>query len=86
MWTCAVHTLLNSVFVSAGLEEDGSGHFEIDSESGDVRITELFTQNTEPYHTLKIRAKDTGATPLEDTAVLHVQVQAFIHFIHYYDL
>ncbi|XP_078119646.1 protocadherin-23 [Sander vitreus] len=54
--------------------DEGFGHFEIDSESGDVRTMELFTQNTEPYYTLKVTAKDSGATPLEDTAVIHVQV------------
>uniref|UniRef100_A0A8C9XCR9 Protocadherin-16 n=1 Tax=Sander lucioperca TaxID=283035 RepID=A0A8C9XCR9_SANLU len=57
---------------------DGKISFDrlIDSESGDVRTTELFTQNTEPYYTLKVTAKDSGATPLEDTAVIHVQVHS----------
>uniref|UniRef100_A0A8C9XET0 Protocadherin-16 n=1 Tax=Sander lucioperca TaxID=283035 RepID=A0A8C9XET0_SANLU len=61
-----------TVTFSLVTEDEGFGHFEIDSESGDVRTTELFTQNTEPYYTLKVTAKDSGATPLEDTAVIHV--------------
>ncbi|XP_029288257.1 LOW QUALITY PROTEIN: protocadherin-23 [Cottoperca gobio] len=59
---------------TADLEDAGFGHFEVDSESGDIRTTEIFTQNAEPYYTLRVRAKDSGASPLEDTAVIHVQV------------
>ncbi|XP_023149534.2 protocadherin-23 [Amphiprion ocellaris] len=55
-------------------EDDDLGHFEIDSESGDIRTTELFSQNAEPYYSLKITAKDSGASPQEETAVIHVQV------------
>ena len=68
-------------FLSVGLEEEGRRHFEIDSESGDIRTTELFTENTEPFYTLRIKAKDSGASPLEDTAVIHIQVQSVLHFI-----
>ncbi|XP_068583246.1 protocadherin-23 [Cebidichthys violaceus] len=60
--------------VTADLQVEGFGHFEIDSESGDIRTTELFTENSESLYTLKIMAKDSGVPPLEDTAVLHVQV------------
>ncbi|XP_074485681.1 protocadherin-23 [Sebastes fasciatus] len=60
--------------VSADLQDEGFGHFEIDSESGDIRTTELFTENTGVYYTLKVTANDDGATPLEDTALIHVQV------------
>uniref|UniRef100_A0A3Q3LUN9 Protocadherin-16 n=1 Tax=Mastacembelus armatus TaxID=205130 RepID=A0A3Q3LUN9_9TELE len=49
------------------------GHFEIDSQSGDIRTTELFTQNIKPYYTLKVTAKDGGAAPQENTAVIHAQ-------------
>lgn len=69
------------MFLAVDLKKEGLGHFEIDSESGDIRTTELFTQNAETYYTLKISAQDSGATPLEDTAVIHVQVQSFLHFI-----
>ncbi|XP_018558735.1 LOW QUALITY PROTEIN: protocadherin-23 [Lates calcarifer] len=60
--------------VTADFDDKDLGHFEIDSKSGDIRTTELFTQNTELYYTLKVTAKDSGATPQEDTAVIHVQV------------
>lgn len=86
LWSCTVWTFTvtiwwveeyhHLVFFSSDLEEEGLGHFEIDSESGDIRTTELFTQNSESYYTLKINARDSGATPLEDTAVIHVQVQS----------
>lgn len=66
---------------SADFDDKDLGHFEIDSKSGDIRTTELFTQNTELYYTLKVTAKDSGATPQEDTAVIHVQVQSFLPLI-----
>lgn len=62
-----------------GLTDDGLGHFEIDGETGDIRTTRLFTQTTEAFYTLRISASDSGATPQEDTAVLHVQVQPALH-------
>lgn len=69
------------VFLLANLEEEGLGHFEIDRESGDIRTTELFTQNPEPLYTLKIHAQDGGAPPLGDAAVIHVQVRSVLFFI-----
>ncbi|KAG7237073.1 hypothetical protein INR49_032818 [Caranx melampygus] len=55
-------------------EDDDLGHFEIDSKSGDIRTTELFSQDAELYYTLKVTARDSGVSPREDTAVVHVQV------------
>nr|XP_020469983.1 protocadherin-23 isoform X2 [Monopterus albus] len=61
--------------VTFSLVTDGDlGHFEIDSKSGDVQTTELFTHSVKPYYVLRVTAKDSGATPQEDTAVVHVQV------------
>lgn len=65
-----------NMFLSSNLEKDGLGHFEVDSESGDIRTTELFTHNAEPYYTLRIRARDGGRPPLEDEAVIYVQVRS----------
>lgn len=59
-------------------EEAGPPHFEIDSETGNIRTSEHFTQNTKPVYTLKICARDGGAPPLEDIAVLYVQVFSFL--------
>ena len=69
------------VSLSVDLEDEGFGHFEIDSETGDIKTTEIFTQNTEPFYTLRVTARDGGAAPREDTAVVHVQVQTSLHVI-----
>lgn len=89
LWTLCTFTIIDEFlgiitilcFVSADLQDEGFGHFEIDSESGDIRTTELFTENTGVYYTLKVTANDDGATPLEDTALIHVQVQSSLHSI-----
>ncbi|XP_069545867.1 protocadherin-23 [Brachyistius frenatus] len=66
----------NGTVTHSLVTNDDLGHFEIDSQSGDIRTTELFTLNTEPYYSLKITARDSGATPQEGTAVINVQVNA----------
>ncbi|XP_017277987.1 protocadherin-23 [Kryptolebias marmoratus] len=63
--------------VAVGLTDEGPGHFEIHSETGDIRTTQHFSQTTEAFYTLRITARDGGATAQEDTAVLHVQVYGF---------
>lgn len=68
-----------SHFLSVGSEENGLRHFEIDSKNGDIRTTQLFSQRTEPFYTLKITARDAGAPSLEDTAVVHIQVPSMHH-------
>ncbi|XP_058496874.1 protocadherin-23 [Solea solea] len=62
--------------ITTDFEHDGLGHFEIDSKNGEIRTTELFTQNAEPHYTFQITAKDGGDVPQEDTAVIHVQVHS----------
>uniref|UniRef100_A0A667XAH2 Cadherin domain-containing protein n=1 Tax=Myripristis murdjan TaxID=586833 RepID=A0A667XAH2_9TELE len=54
--------------------DDGLGDFEIDAQSGDIRTTALFSHKTETHYTLKVTAKDNGPSPLEETAVIHIQV------------
>ncbi|XP_076001821.1 protocadherin-23 [Genypterus blacodes] len=54
--------------------DDGRGHFEIDSKSGDIRTTALFPQSIRPHYTLRVTARDSGDTPLQNTATVHVQV------------
>lgn len=56
------------------LSDEEQGHFEIDSQSGDIRSTEEFTQNAKAQYTLTVVATDNGAVPLEETAVIHLQV------------
>lgn len=50
------------------------GHFSIDSRSGDVKVTEQFSLNPQISYTLKVVAIDSGSVPLEETAVVHIQV------------
>ncbi|XP_034544310.1 protocadherin-23 [Notolabrus celidotus] len=57
-----------------GFEDEGAEHFEIGSESGDIRTTEVFTQGAETYYTLHITARDGGVPVLENTAIIHIQV------------
>ncbi|CAK6972385.1 protocadherin-23 [Scomber scombrus] len=65
---------VNFSLVTVNLEDEAFRPFEIDSKTGDVRTTELFNQSAKSYYTLEVTARDSGATPLEDTAVIHVQV------------
>lgn len=80
MQTCVINSLLCSHLFSSTLEDDDLGHFEIDSKTGDIRTTELFSQDAKPYYTLKVTAKDSGVISQEDTAVIHVQVRAVLHY------
>lgn len=65
--------------LSINLENDWQGHFEIDGESGDIRTTEMFNLYAQPYYTLKIGARDGGSPPLEEEAIIYVQVQSYTH-------
>ncbi|XP_018591367.2 protocadherin-23 isoform X2 [Scleropages formosus] len=54
--------------------DDGLGHFEIDSASGEIRSTARFSKHPGNHYTLAVVASDNGPSPLERTAVIHVQV------------
>lgn len=58
------------------VDEDGETppHFEIDSRSGDIKTTQFFSLTTQRQYMLRVTAKDGGAAPLEDSALIHVQV------------
>jgi len=71
----------NLVFLSAELRVEGFGHFEIDGETGDIRTTEMFAESGEPLYTLTVTAKDSGVPPLENAAVVHVQVRLPSHVL-----
>lgn len=60
---------------SIRVESNGQGHFQIDRQSGDIRTTELFNQDTQLYYTLKVGARDGGSPPREEQAVVYVQVR-----------
>ncbi|KAK2908823.1 hypothetical protein Q8A67_004660 [Cirrhinus molitorella] len=58
------------------LEDKQLGHFSIDSRNGDVRVTSQFSSNPQKRYTLRVVATDNGLFPLEETAVVHIQVYA----------
>lgn len=55
-------------------DDETPPHFEMDGRSGDIRTTEFFSHNTRQHYTLRVTARDSGALPLEESAVIHVQV------------
>ncbi|XP_054634742.1 protocadherin-23 [Dunckerocampus dactyliophorus] len=60
--------------VTLGAQGQRLGHFEIDGKSGDIRTTSLFEHNVGASYTLEVTARDGGRSPLEDAALIHVQV------------
>uniref|UniRef100_A0A665W9S6 Protocadherin-16 n=1 Tax=Echeneis naucrates TaxID=173247 RepID=A0A665W9S6_ECHNA len=54
--------------------ENGTVTFSLVSGESGESTTELFSQDAEPYYTLKVTAVDSGDPPQEDMAVIHVQV------------
>ncbi|MCI4394856.1 hypothetical protein PGIGA_G00173570 [Pangasianodon gigas] len=55
-------------------EDDGKGHFEIDSQSGEIKVTARFDQNHQMNYTIGVVAIDNGAAPVEQIALVHIQV------------
>ncbi|KAM6972438.1 protocadherin-23 [Aplochiton taeniatus] len=64
----------NATVVFSLVNEKDRGHFEIDSASGDIWTTEQFYHSSQTRYTLNVVARDSGPSPLEDTAVIHLQV------------
>lgn len=64
--------------LSVGAEGQRLRHFEIDGKSGDIRTTSLFKQSAEAAYSLQVTARDGGSPPLEDTALIHVQVHLWL--------
>ncbi|XP_061685390.1 protocadherin-23 [Syngnathoides biaculeatus] len=60
--------------LTVGAEGQRLRHFEIDGKSGDIRTTSLFKRNAETTYILKVTARDGGSPPLENTALVHLQV------------
>ncbi|XP_072526719.1 protocadherin-23 [Salminus brasiliensis] len=54
----------------------GNSHFKIDPQSGDIKVTAGFIPNPYTNYTLTVVAKDNGPKPLEQSAVVHIQVHA----------
>lgn len=62
------------LFFSHILLDNQLGHFSIDSRNGDVKVTSRFSSNPQMRYTLRVVATDNGLFPLEETAVVHIQV------------
>nr|XP_021332170.1 protocadherin-23 isoform X1 [Danio rerio] len=60
--------------VKFSMTDNQLGHFSIDSLSGDVKVTSQFSSNPQMRYTLRVVATDNGLFPLEETAVVHIQV------------
>uniref|UniRef100_A0A8C3A9J7 Protocadherin-16 n=1 Tax=Cyclopterus lumpus TaxID=8103 RepID=A0A8C3A9J7_CYCLU len=74
-------SLVTNMFAK-DLDAGENGTVTLSMATGELRCTHhLFTENSEPLYTLTVTAKDGGVPPLEDTAVIHVQVQLSLHFL-----
>ncbi|XP_051560919.1 protocadherin-23 [Myxocyprinus asiaticus] len=60
--------------VSFSMKDNQLGHFSIDSRNGDIKVTAQFSTNPQTRYTLRVVAKDNGPFPLEEIAVVHIQV------------
>ncbi|KAG7314164.1 hypothetical protein KOW79_022660 [Hemibagrus wyckioides] len=54
--------------------DDGKGHFEIDSQSGEIKVTGRFDRNHQTSYTIGVVATDNSAAPIEQTALVHIKV------------
>ncbi|KAM8879835.1 protocadherin-23 [Spinachia spinachia] len=70
-------TVTFSLVTDSDSRVEGFGPFEVDRESGDVRTTEPFTRNSESFYAVKVTARDGGVPPLENAALIHLQVDGF---------
>ncbi|XP_076149286.1 protocadherin-23 [Alosa pseudoharengus] len=59
--------------VKFSLETDVD-HFEIDQRSGDIRTRSPFSQSPQTHYTMIVIARDCGPSPLEERAVIHLQI------------
>uniref|UniRef100_A0A673FKM9 Protocadherin-16 n=1 Tax=Sinocyclocheilus rhinocerous TaxID=307959 RepID=A0A673FKM9_9TELE len=56
------------------MKDNRLGHFSIDYRNGDVRVTSRFSSNPQKRYSLRVVATDDGLFPLEENAVVHIQV------------
>ncbi|KAK3507009.1 hypothetical protein QTP70_000327 [Hemibagrus guttatus] len=54
--------------------DDEKGHFEIDSQSGEIKVTARFDRNHQTSYTIGVVATDNGAAPIEQMALVNIQV------------
>lgn len=66
--------LVNLIFFFVFPVDDRKGHFEIDSQSGEIKVTARFDKSHHMNYTIRVVATDNGAAPVEQTALVHIQV------------
>ncbi|KAI4901849.1 hypothetical protein NFI96_034596 [Prochilodus magdalenae] len=66
----------NATVTFSLISDVGKGHFEIDRQSGDIRVAAGFLSDPLTNYTLTVVAKDNGPTPLQQRALVHIQVHA----------
>lgn len=54
--------------------DDVKDHFEIDSQSGEIKVTAGFDQHRQTNYAIGVVATDNGAAPVEQTALVNIQV------------
>ena len=59
--------------------EDGSDHFKIDANSGEIRTTTRLSYDSRPSYRVIVIASDQGVPPLQGQAVLNIQVMIRHH-------
>lgn len=67
------------VYIIVFVFADDLGHFEVDIRSGDIRTTSRFSQKPQTNYTLTVVVTDNGPAPLQETAVIHLQVLTPVH-------
>ncbi|XP_058522724.1 protocadherin-23 [Ochotona princeps] len=56
------------------LSRDGSDHFKIDANSGEIRTTRMLSYASRPSFKLIVVASDQGVPPLQGQAIINIQV------------
>uniref|UniRef100_A0A671K679 Protocadherin-16 n=1 Tax=Sinocyclocheilus anshuiensis TaxID=1608454 RepID=A0A671K679_9TELE len=66
------------------MKDNRLGHFSIDYHNGDVRVTSRFSSNPQKRYSLRVVATDDGLFPLEENAVVHIQVSGDFQSLEYF--
>ncbi|KAF5923427.1 hypothetical protein HPG69_006597, partial [Diceros bicornis minor] len=64
----------NAEVIYSVSSEDGSDHFKIDANNGEIRTTTRLAYDSRPSYRMTVIARDQGAAPLQGQAVLNIQV------------
>ncbi|XP_069349341.1 protocadherin-23 [Eulemur rufifrons] len=64
----------NAELIYSVSSEDGSDHFKIDANSGEIRTTTILSYDYRPSYRMTVIASDQGVPPLQGQAVINIQV------------